>query len=170
MEQYLLTAASAFVGGVISALLIIPKALADRETYSSNRILEVRLSALQGIWDRLNELIWVVSPSMGMGYKQWRAAHYDAARQAALDFKKEVERQQIVLDKSVVDSFKRVYSAFDIFMTGSEVDERHHKPQPYSWFLRERLNPRLDDVAVAINNTMNVSTHQIALQFTSEKT
>ena len=170
MEQYLLVAASAFIGGVASALLIIPKALADRETHSSNRILEVRLGALQGIWDHLNELIWLVSPSMGMGYEKWHAGHYDAAKQAALDFKKEVERQQIVLDKSVVDAFKQIYSAFDLFMTGSEVDERHGRPQPYSWFLRERLNPRLDTAAKAINKTMSVSTHQIALRFSDKAT
>lgn len=170
MEQYLIVAASAFIGGVASALLIIPKALADRETHSSNRILEVRLNALQGIWDCLNELTWLVSPSLGMGYEKWHEAHYDAARQASLDFKKEVERQQIVLDKSVVDAFKKIYSAFDLFMTGSERDERHNKPQPYGWFLRERLNPRLDTAAEAINETMNVSTHQIALQFSDKVT
>ena len=168
MEEYLLTAAAAFVAGAVSALLIIPKALSDRETHASNRILEMRLQALQNIWDRLNDLIYVVSPSMGMGYEKWHTIHYEEARDIALAFKKEVERQQVILDKSVIDAFKRTYSVFSIYMAGAEVDDRHKKPQPYSWFLHERLNPCLDEVADSINNTTNVSTHKISLQLTDE--
>ena len=170
MEQYLLTAAAAFVGGAVSALLIIPKALADRSTHSSNRLLEIRLQALQDIWGHLNNLIWLVSPSLSMGYVKWHEEYSDRASQAALDFKKEVERHQIVLDKSVVDAFRQVYSAFGIFMGGLEIDERHGRPRTYTWFLNERLNPCLSDLADAVNETMNVSTHEISLRLTEKAT
>ncbi|MEM1115845.1 MAG: hypothetical protein AAF845_06485 [Bacteroidota bacterium] len=170
MEQYLLTAAAAFVGGAVSALLILPKALADRETHASNRILETRLLALQSIWDQLNEVIWLVSPSMSMGHERWHSEYFDRAHEAALAFKKEAERQQIVLDRSVVRAFVKVYSGFDIYMRGLEVDDRHSQPRSYAWFLKERLNPSLAKVAEAVNETMSVSTHQIALQFTDEAT
>ena len=161
--EFLLTAAAACAGGAITALLIFPKALADRETHASNRVLEMRLQALRDVWYLLNDVIWLVSPSMSVGYEAWAEAHQDEAADANLKFKKEVERQQVILDKKVVDGFRGVFSCLDLFIHGEERDSEN-RFRSYNWFLNERLNPSLTTVGQAINSTMNVSTHQLELR------
>ncbi len=164
MEEIIGSAALVLLGAVISIVSQWVKNLSDRDTHSSNRIFEVRLDALNVIWEKFSVALFEFSPSMGLGFANWKDSYFEKADKLRREFRSEVEKRQIVLDKTVIQGFKQIDSDLSIFASG-ELHDQHGKPIGYAEFYRTKLQPHLQELALSINKTMDISTHTIDLSF-----
>ena len=147
------------IGAALTLAAQYIRNLSDRDTHASNRVLEIRLNALQSIWEKYAAALWVLGSRTNEGWE-----HYDEAKALQDEFRREVERNQIVLDHSVVAGLRRIDSDLLLFRDGDWHTEQG-RPIGFARFRREHLDPHLDELAAAINRTMDVSTHKINLRF-----
>lgn len=150
------------IGAALTLSAQFIRNLSDRDTHASNSVLEIRLNALQSIWEKYAAALWVLGLRTN---ENWGC--YEEAEALQNDFRREVERNQIVLDHSVVSGLRRVDSDLLLFRDGDWHTERG-QPIGFAQFRREHLDPHLDELASAINRTMDVSTHKINLRFREE--
>lgn len=163
---------SGFLGKVILVLLGAAISLftqwitsqLNRDTYISNRIFEYRLKAINAIWSRFNDLLWKVGRSLALGFNTWTDQHLEETEELRREFNKELEAKQILLDRNVVEAFNQLNTDVMLFSHG---DLRNDEGNPISYpqFLEDRIYPHREELAAAINDTINETTHEISLEF-----
>jgi hypothetical protein len=156
------------LGGAVGYLGRWVQGLVDRDTHASNRIFEMRMSALTSIWDKYIEALSVLSRHNALGHDDWQKEHLEEACRHLSALKKEIERHQVVLDRKVVDRFVDVCVSMVMFSDG-DFQRDDGRPVSYIGFLNKTLQPKLDDLAKAINETIDVSTHAIDARLSRDR-
>lgn len=145
------------------------KAMLDRRTRTSNRIFELRLEAIDKLWGKYNRLVWVLGKSTQLGYNEWRDNHYEEAERAREEFRMEVERQQIILDKEIVEEFVKIGGEAMKFVHGNYKNENDDPISYFKWY-NEKLSPKLNELSSLINESLQKRTHTVSLEFRGEET
>jgi len=152
------------LGSILTLSGYFFKGLVNRRTHSSNKIFERRLASISNIWTKYNELIWLIGPSIQLGYEDWKDQYFKQAQEARREFKKEVESQQIVLDQDIVEGFVSLGTEAMMFMHGNHQDTNDNPIGYHEWYTRH-LNPRLEQLSDTINRSIQKRTHTISLEF-----
>ena len=142
----------------------VPVALGElprRGTFASNTLYQERLKALTTLWTLVIDAVYLLSPD-GHFFETWRENKGAKADAFLLSMKQEIERQQILLDKEIIHGFWRVYIVMAAFSRDESLRENGH-PMTFGTFYTSILNPRLLELAYAVNKHMRKTTHTVSL-------
>jgi hypothetical protein len=156
------------LGSLLTLAGYFVKALLDRRTEASNRIFEMRLETVDRLWRKYNSLIWIIGKSGSIGYEEWRENYFNEAEEIRKEFRMEVERQQIILGKDIVDKFLDIGMEAMRFSHGFYENE-HGNPITYNQWYNEKLSSKLSDLSSVVNRSLQSRTHTIELKFRGEE-
>ena len=125
-----------------------------RETNISNLIFKQRIDALNEIWLKFNDVRLIYVQRMVNGHENWIRSHKEKAITALNEYKDSVERNQVVLDTRIIDSFKKI----DMFL----FEELARNDRLMSDYDKE-LKQLLSETSEQINELMTNSTQKINL-------
>ncbi len=151
-EQLLLLIA----GAGLTLIGAIVKTWLDRRTHSSTRIFELRIEALNRIWQAFNEMKGLYAFRIEVGFPQWQNVYAQPASDALTRFRRAIDNAQVVLPAKVIDILRKMDVAYFIYHS----DEVARGSQ-----FQGQVKRLLDELATAVNETMSKQTHEINLRF-----
>ena len=92
----------------------------------------------------------------------WADEHYENTDHLRLEFRKELERNQVLLDTEVVESMRKLDSVTSKFM--DEVRSNPTNAPNLSDFKQNQLNPLLDEISDVVNESLGKTTQSISLR------
>ena len=155
MKELLLLA----VGSGLTLLGTLVQAAIQRRTSSSNRLFELRLEALTGVWAELISVRDIFAAKIPLGHTKWAAERGAEAKAALNRFRCEVDRSQVVLDGGVTLVLRRI----DTYLY-QRLCEDDQKPSDYA----REFGALVKKLEAVVNDSMRRSTHRVSLSFHNE--
>ena len=143
-------------GSLLTLVGAIVKTWLDRRTHSSNRIFELRVEALNRVWQAFNEMKGLFATPVEIGFDPRSQENVQRAGEALTTFRRSIDNAQVVLPAEVIDVLRRMDELYFLYL-------RDDQQRP-SNFQRE-LKRLLDELTTAANKTFGKQTHLIKLQF-----
>ena len=143
-------------GSLLTLVGAIVKTWLDRRTHSSNRIFELRVEALNRVWQAFNEMKGLFAIRIEIGFGRWSQDYAQKAAEALATFRRSIDNAQVVLPAEVIDVLRRMDELYYLYLGDDQ--------QRPSNFNRE-LKRLLGELTTAANNTLAKQTHLVKLQF-----
>lgn len=159
MTNDFLKAIVLFALGAIAALVGAGlKAWLDRGTHVSNKIFDDRLSTLNSLWLKFNDVRAIFLQRIPLGYDNWRSRHYSEAEKVLYEFLAAIDRSQMILDSEIIAAFRSVHE----FLFLSK-DNKAQEPETF----KSELDRRISNLSEKVNSTMAKRNHKISLQLST---
>jgi len=150
-EQLLLLIA----GASLTLAGAIVKSWLDRRTHSSTRVFEMRVDALNRIWQAFNEMKGLYASRVERGLAEWESEVSHDARRALTHFRRSIDNAQVVLPAEVIDVLRRIDEVY--FLYDGNPDAIGIQ------FLRD-VRVLLQELTTVVNAAMSQPTHQLDLR------
>ncbi len=148
-----------FALGAIAVLVGVGlKAWLDRGTYVSNKIFDERLSTLNRLWLKFNDVKAIFLQRVPLGYDNWRSRHYSEAETVLYELRTSIDRSQMILDSEIIAAFRSVHEF--LFLS------KDNKAQQPAAFTSE-LGRRISKLSDKVNSTMAKRNHKISLRLST---
>lgn len=143
------------LGGIVALAGAGLKAWLDRGTYVSNKIFEERLSSLNALWLKFNDVKTIFLQRIPLGYDNWRSQYYSEAERVLYDFRTAIDRSQMILDSEIITAFRSVHKY--LFLSK---DNKAQAPETFT----SELGDEILKLSSKVNSTMAKRSHNIFLQ------
>jgi hypothetical protein len=160
VEKLLILIVGTLLGCVATVVGTVIKTWLDRRTYTSNHLFELRIEALNRVWQVFNEMKDAFGkPRDRQNLEQWKTEHGEQAKKALERFRSVVDSSQIVLDREVIDVLRRIDSAYFLYL-----NEESDRLTPFGQWT-ESVKQKLQELTETTNQMMSQQRHSIALEF-----
>lgn len=153
-------------GSLLTIVGVIVKTWLDRRTYSSNRLFELRIEALNRVWQAFNEMKGLFASRIEIGVSRWSTEYMDKeieeqtykekAGEALTNFRRSIDNEQVVLPSEVIDILRQMDVEYFLYLDDDEAKGGQ---------FQSKIKRLLKDLTAAVNKTMAKQTHQIKLRF-----
>jgi len=154
LKDILLFALGAIVALVGAGL----KAWLDRGTYVSNKIFDERLSSLNALWLKFNDVRAIFLQRIPLGYDNWRSRHYSEAERVLYEFRTAIDRSQMIVDSEIIAAFRSVHEFLFLLK-----DNKAQEPEAFT----SELGRQISKLSDKVNSTMAKRNHKISLQLST---
>ena len=156
------SAALLILGSLITLGTQVALKLFDRDTHASNKVLELRLEALQLVQSKLADALRVFGPAAGMGWERWQEEYGEEAQRAQGEFRLALEQSKMLLDAQITRGFRQLDTDLLLYRDGDLLDD-DNRQLGYARFLREHYRPHELELETAVNRRLDSTTHRVEL-------
>jgi hypothetical protein len=104
-------------GAFLTCVGTAVKAWFDRRTCASNHLFELRIEALNGVWQAFNEMKDVFARRISMGFSKWKSDCGQDAEEALRRFRRAVDCEQVVLPIEIIDVLREIDDFYSLCST-----------------------------------------------------
>lgn len=162
-----------FAGALLTLLSQWALKYFERDTHASNRVLEMRLEAMQSIWlhfIRVRRRI-AISEHYLLGRGSYDKVVYDSLTVVLGEFRQEVDLNQFLFDPSVTSALYGMEQRLDLFIKGGYIDgDVKGAPVTYLHFAERHLAPAVERLEQAWNDTFSRTTQKLQVRLRVEPT
>lgn len=127
----------------------------DRRTYCSTRIFELRIEALNQIWQAFNEMKGLYASRIQVGFPQWIQEYQEQAGDALSHFRRSIDNAQVVLPPNVIDVLRKMDEYFYLCLTDEDIRGGEYQGN---------LMRLLDQLTTEVNESMSKRTQKFVLR------
>lgn len=142
-------------GSLLTLLGVFINSWVHRRTYTSNRLYELRIEALNGIWKAFNEMKGSFAFRIQLEDSEWRSQYASEAEERLTAFRRTIDNSQVVLPIDVINILRLIDEAYYL-----DYNNTDHKPSEFQKILKSLLT----DLSKAANYTVNQPTHTFSLE------
>ena len=144
------------LGAVVALLSSWVKACIDRETKTSNQLLQQRIQSLNDIWLLFIPLKRTFAKKISLGHEKWLEKYHDTALKELDTFRDKIDQNQIILPVEIINEFRKIDSYLDEVLYLET-----QKPSEFDRNLKNHLN----SLSIITNRVLSKRTHSIKLEF-----
>lgn len=149
-EQLLLLIA----GAGLTLIGAIVKTRLDRRTHFSTRIFELRIEALNQVWQAFNEMKGLYASRFEVGFPRWKDEYRQQAGEALPRFRRAIDNTQVILPAAVIEILRKIDLEY----------HRYHRSEDIDVMFHGKVENLLQQLTTVVNETMSKQTHEINLR------
>ena len=156
-EQLLLLIA----GAGLTLIGAIVKTRLDRRTHFSTRIFELRIEALNQVWQAFNEMKGLYASRFEVGFPRWKDEYRQQAGEALTRFRRAIDNTQVILPAAVIEILRKIDLEYHRYHRSEDIN---HRCEDIDVMFHGKVENLLQQLTTVVNETMSKQTHEINLR------